>query len=84
MAIGNSSFMADGLFGQQLNGDMLLNSVGWLGDREASSLSIRPREPNNRRIVITPQQSTLLLLLALVVFPVSGLTLAGVMWWKRR
>jgi ABC-type uncharacterized transport system involved in gliding motility auxiliary subunit len=76
--------MADGLFGQQLNGDVLLNSVGWLGDRDASSLSIRPREPNNRRIVITPQQSSLLLLLALVVFPVGGLTLAGLMWWQRR
>lgn len=84
VAIGNSSFMADGLFGQQLNGDVLLNSVGWLGDRDASSLSIRPREPNNRRIVITPQQSSLLLLLALVVFPVGGLTLAGLMWWQRR
>ncbi|TAD79238.1 MAG: ABC transporter [Oscillatoriales cyanobacterium] len=84
VAIGNSSFMADGLFGQQLNGDVLLNSVGWLGDRDSNSLSIRPREPNNRRIVITPQQSSLLLLLALVVFPMGGLTLAGVMWWQRR
>ncbi len=84
VAIGNSSFMADGLFGQQLNGDVLLNAVGWLGDRETSSLSIRPREPNNRRIVLTPQQSIWLLFLALAVFPISGLTLAGAMWWKRR
>jgi ABC-type uncharacterized transport system involved in gliding motility auxiliary subunit len=76
--------MADGLFSQQLNGDVFLNSVGWLGDRAASSLSIRPREPNNRRFTITNQQSALLLLLALGVFPIGGLTLAGVMWWKRR
>lgn len=84
VVIGNSSFMADGLFSQQLNGDVFLNSVGWLGDRAASSLSIRPREPNNRRFTITNQQSALLLLLALGVFPIGGLTLAGVMWWKRR
>ncbi|MEM9246104.1 MAG: Gldg family protein, partial [Cyanobacteria bacterium P01_F01_bin.153] len=44
VVFGTSTFIADGLFTQQLNGDVFLNSVSWLSDRDESSLALRPRE----------------------------------------
>lgn len=45
VVIGNSDFATNGLFEQQLNGDVFLNSVSWLGNQDEQSLSIRPKEP---------------------------------------
>ncbi|MEO1620484.1 MAG: Gldg family protein [Cyanobacteria bacterium J06632_3] len=82
--IGNSSFATDGLFDQQLNGDVFLNSVSWLSKLETPTLSIRPKEATNRRLNMTVQQQILLLLLALIVFPLLGLIGAGTLWVRRR
>ncbi|MEL6603813.1 MAG: Gldg family protein [Cyanobacteria bacterium J06614_10] len=84
VVIGNSSFATDGLFDQQLNGDVFLNSVSWLSQIESPTLSIRPKEPTNRRLVMTLQQQIMLMLLALVVFPLLGLIGAGTLWARRR
>lgn len=84
VAIGNSTFVADGWFDQQLNGDVFLNAIGWLGDRDDSTLSVRPREPENRRITLTALQGNLIALLALAVFPLLGFGSAGVIWWRSR
>jgi ABC-type uncharacterized transport system involved in gliding motility auxiliary subunit len=41
VAIGNSSFINDGLFRQQLlNGDVFLNAVRWLSQQDEQPLSI--------------------------------------------
>ncbi len=82
--IGNATFATDGLFGQQLNGDVFLNSVSWLSNIDNAILSIRPKEITNRRIVMTVSQQIVVILLALVVFPLLGLIGAGVTWFRRR
>jgi len=84
VVIGNSSFATDGLFGQQLNGDVFLNSVGWLSQRDDQTLSIRPKQANNRRINITPQQFSVLALIAVALVPLIGFVGGGILWWKRR
>lgn len=84
VVIGNSSFAIDGLFDQQLNGDVFLNSVNWLSKLDNPTLSIRPKEPTNRRFNLTVTQQLLLMLLALVVFPLLGLIGAGTLWARRR
>ncbi|MFK8181767.1 MAG: GldG family protein [Phormidesmis sp.] len=84
VVIGNSTFATDGLFSQQLNGDVFLNSVTWLSKIDKPVLSIRPKEVTNRRFEITVQNQILLTLLALVVFPLGGLVSAGALWVKRR
>jgi ABC-type uncharacterized transport system involved in gliding motility auxiliary subunit len=84
VAIGNSSFATDGFFGQQLNGDVFLNSVAWLSQRDDQTLSIRPKQANNRRINITPQQFSILALTAAAIVPLIGFIAGGVLWWKRR
>ena len=84
VVIGNSTFATDGLFDQQLNGDVFLNAVNWLGQQNDAALSIRPKEVTNRRIVMTVQQQIGLGIFSLLVLPVVGFALALVMWLKRR
>ena len=81
--IGNSMFITNNLFDQQLNGDVFLNSVQWLVNQDDKLLSIRPKEAKNRRINLTPLQAGLLTFLTLVLFPLGGF-LAGVTTWLRR
>ncbi|MBE9114100.1 Gldg family protein, partial [Nodosilinea sp. LEGE 07298] len=79
VVIGNATFATDGLFEQQLNGDVFLNAVSWLGQQTDATLSIRPREVTNRRISLTVQQQIGLGVFALLVLPVIGLGLAVLM-----
>ncbi|NEQ20527.1 MAG: ABC transporter [Microcoleus sp. SIO2G3] len=81
---GNSNFATDGWFEQQLNSDVFLNSVSWLSKRDEQALSIRPKEPKNRRINLSEVQSGALGWTALLLMPLFGLTTAAVMWWRRR
>ncbi len=84
VVIGNSDFATDGLFEQQLNGDVFLNSVTWLSQQDQQPLSIRPKEVKNRRINLTTAQANLLTSLSLFVLPLLGLVAAIVLWWRRR
>ena len=80
---GNSNFATDGWFQQQLNSDVFLNTVSWLSKRDEQALSIRPKEPKNRRLNLTPGQAGAIGWVALLVMPLVGFTTAGVMWWRR-
>ncbi len=84
IVIGNATFAIDGLFDQQLNGDVFLNSVTWLSNLDDAILSIRPKEITNRRITMTVSQQILVIVLALLIFPLVGLVGAGVTWFRRR
>lgn len=84
VVIGNAGFASDGLFEQQLNGDIFLNSVNWLMQQDAQPLSIRPKEVTNRRILPSPQQQIAMVAISLVLLPVLALVAAGWVWWRRR
>lgn len=81
---GNSTFIVNGFFNQQLNGDVFLNSVNWLTPDQQQPLSIRPKEVKNRRIALTNEQAMLIGFLALAIVPLFGFVTAGVVWWQRR
>jgi ABC-type uncharacterized transport system involved in gliding motility auxiliary subunit len=84
IVIGNSTFATDGLFGQQLNGDIFLNSIQWLTGGDNATLSIRPKEPENRRVNLNALQANAIFWLSIAIVPLLGFTLAGVTWWRRR
>jgi ABC-type uncharacterized transport system involved in gliding motility auxiliary subunit len=84
VVIGNSSFATDGLFGQQLNGDVFLNSVSWLSQQDDQVLAIRPKEVSNRRIVMSPQQQLTVALVSLAFLPMIAFGAAAAVWWQRR
>ncbi len=82
--IGNGTFATNGWFEQQLNGDMFLNSVSWLAGEDDANISIRPKEPKNRRINLLNWQAGIITWLALVVMPLLAFTTALGIWWQRR
>ena len=84
VVIGNSTFATNGLFSQQLNGDVLTNSVLWLSQREGEVLSINPKDPTNRRIQLQTVQARWVVWLSLIIMPLVGFGLGGFIWWKRR
>jgi len=84
VVLGNTDFAANGLFSQQINGDVFLNSVSWLSQQNDQLLSIRPKEAKNRRINMSLFQANLLAWLAVVIVPFLGLSTAGIVWWRRR
>jgi ABC-type uncharacterized transport system involved in gliding motility auxiliary subunit len=84
VVIGNSTFATDGRFNELLNGDVFLNSVRWLSQQDQQTLSIRPKEPKNRRITLTGQQANLASFLAIGILPLFGFGTAVAVWWKRR
>ena len=83
---GDSDFAKNGLFVQQLNGDIFLNSIDWLvgSEDEDNSFALRPQEETNRRINLTPQQAAILSRTATGIVPLFGLILALISWLRRR
>ncbi|RCJ30576.1 ABC transporter [Nostoc minutum NIES-26] len=84
VVLGNSDFATNGLFQQQLNGDVFLNSVAWLSQQDRQPLSISPKEPKNRRITLSNAQASVLTLSSLLALPLIGLAAAALIWWRRR
>lgn len=83
VVIGNANFATDGWFGQQLNGDLFVNTVAWLGNQDESVLSISPKETTNRRINLSGFQASLITWLAIIIIPALGFTVSIVTWWQR-
>ena len=83
--IGDSDFATAGPFSKALNGDVFLNAVTWLGSGQADpSLSIRPKEPTDRRLELNPTNWRILILIGLGLLPASAFGMATYLWWKRR
>lgn len=84
VVIGNSLFATNEWFNEQLNGDLFLNSVQWLAHENQDPLSLRPKDPTNRRLNLTPLQASLLGWVSWIVVPLLGLVLAVFTWWRQR
>ena len=84
VVFGDSDFIADGSFFQQLNGDVFLNSVNWLSKQDSQPLSIRPKEAKNRRIKLSQAQANLVALSSILVLPLIAFASAILLWFQRR
>ena len=73
---GSSTFATNGWFEQQLNGDLIVNSINWLIGEEQEALAIQPRESANRRINLSSTQIKIINWLTLPIVPVSALIVA--------
>jgi gliding motility-associatede transport system auxiliary component len=80
---GDSDFVSNGYLGIPGNRDLFLNTINWLAQQE-NLISIRPRDPEDRRVSLTADSARLIFWLSIVIIP--GLILAaGVQsWWRRR
>jgi ABC-type uncharacterized transport system involved in gliding motility auxiliary subunit len=81
---GDSDFLTDSFFDNQLNGDLFLNTIGWLAEVDDTQLSIRAKESKERSLTLTPSVSRFLAWTALATFPAIGFGASAILWWKRR
>ncbi len=81
---GNAGFITNQNASPQMaNLDIFINAVNWLAEEE-ELISIRPQQPENRRLFLTPLQTSLILFSSVVLIPLAILAAGIVVWWKRR
>jgi ABC-type uncharacterized transport system involved in gliding motility auxiliary subunit len=82
-ALGDSDFASNSFLGFQGNRDLFLNTVAWLA-QDVDLISIRPKEPEDQRLVLTQNQQQNMLILALLLIPGVFVVLGIREWWSRR
>src|SRR5579885_3018447 len=83
VVIGNSAFATNQWAGLQRNGDLFVNTINWLAQDE-DLISVRPKNPTNRRVILTETQQRELVLASLFFLPGLVLMSGAVIWFKRR
>ena len=81
--IGDSDFVANAYLGIEGNRDLFLNTVNWLAQQE-SLISIRPKEPSDRRLTMTANHVMGVLWMSLVIVPALVIGAGVFTWWRRR
>jgi ABC-type uncharacterized transport system involved in gliding motility auxiliary subunit len=83
VVFGDSDFATTAALGLPGNRDLFMNTIGWLSQQE-NLISIRPKEPDDRRVTMTAAEQNNVTILSLLLIP--GLVFgAGVYsWWRRR
>ncbi len=83
VVIGDSDFAANQYVGVQRNGDLFMNSINWLAQDE-DLISIRPKNPADRRVSMTESDQNQLFWITLVLMPLATIGSGVYIWWKRR
>jgi ABC-type uncharacterized transport system involved in gliding motility auxiliary subunit len=85
VVVGTSSAAANQMFGISKigNSDLILNMMNWLTADE-DLISIRPKDPEDRRITMTSRQMSTLFYTSVIFFPLVVIIAGFSMWWRRR
>jgi ABC-type uncharacterized transport system involved in gliding motility auxiliary subunit len=65
------------------NVDLFMNSINWLAS-EKELISIRPKMPEQRQVVLSAAQGRAILYGSILFVPLVVLAAGAVVWWKRR
>ncbi|MDM7926993.1 MAG: GldG family protein [bacterium] len=79
---GDADFANNSYFRVQGNGDLFMNTVSWLAEEE-DLISIRAKQPEDRRVFLNAKQGRLVFWLTVVAMPLAA-ALAGVWMYIRR
>jgi len=83
VAVGSSSWVANEIKSSSGNRDLFLNMMNWLSADE-DLISIRPKEPEDRRLTMTANQMRLAFYSSVLAIPLLILASGLSVWWKRR
>lgn len=83
VVIGTSSFLDNGTIGFQGNRDLALNTINWLSSDE-DLISIRPKEPEDRRLNVNQSQMSRFLYFDIFAVPLFIIAGGVLIFLKRR
>jgi ABC-type uncharacterized transport system involved in gliding motility auxiliary subunit len=85
VVVGSSSWLQNSILGSRNfgNRDLFLNTVNWLSSDE-DLISIRPKEPEDRRLTLNVRQMRLLFYSSVIVLPLIVVGAGLGVWWRRR
>jgi ABC-type uncharacterized transport system involved in gliding motility auxiliary subunit len=83
VVVGSSSWVANSFLGFNGNRDLFLNMVNWLSSDE-ELISIRPKDPEDRRLALSRSQMTLIFYTSVILLPLAVIAAGLSLWWKRR
>jgi ABC-type uncharacterized transport system involved in gliding motility auxiliary subunit len=83
VVFGDSDFASNSTLGLPGNRDLFMNTVGWLSQQE-NLISIRPKDPDDRRITLTATQQANVNWLSLLIIPGAIFGTGIYSWWRRR
>jgi ABC-type uncharacterized transport system involved in gliding motility auxiliary subunit len=83
VVVGNSGFAVNGNFSVGGNGNLFLNMVSWLAQDE-DLISIRAKTPEDRRLILSQSQLSMLRLISIFLLPGAALFIGIAVWTRRR
>jgi len=83
VVVGSSNWITNNILRFNGNRDLFLNTMNWLSSDE-DLISIRPKEPDDRRLNITSRQMSVLFYSSMVFLPLIVVASGFAMWWRRR
>jgi len=87
VVVGDAGFVENSILnsvrGSVGNVDFFMNAVSWLAEEE-DLISIRPKPPEQRQVVLTPPQARGIIYSSIIFVPALVLIAGVVVWWRRR
>lgn len=83
VVVGSSEWAANSFINFNGNRDLALNAMNWLSSDE-DLISIRPKEPEDRRITMTKAQQNWVRITSQFLFPLAVVIVGFSVWWRRR
>jgi ABC-type uncharacterized transport system involved in gliding motility auxiliary subunit len=83
VVVGSSTWAANSFINFNGNSDLALNTVNWLASDE-DLISIRPKQPEDRRVTMTRSQMNLVRISSQFILPSLLLVMGVAVWWRRR
>jgi gliding motility-associatede transport system auxiliary component len=80
---GSADLISNAILGFNGNRDLFMNMMNWLSSDE-DLIAVRPKDPEERPVDLTPTQINMIWYLSIVVVPLA-VVLGGLgVWWRRR
>jgi ABC-type uncharacterized transport system involved in gliding motility auxiliary subunit len=83
VAVGSSNWVANNILRFNGNRDLFLNMMNWLSSDE-DLISIRPKEPEDRRLMLSRRQMSMIFSSSVIGLPLIVIAAGMMVWWKRR
>jgi ABC-type uncharacterized transport system involved in gliding motility auxiliary subunit len=83
VAVGSSNWASNNILRFNGNRDLFLNMMNWLSSDE-DLISIRPKEPEDRRLSLSRRQMSTIFSSSVIGLPLIVIAAGLMVWWKRR